>query len=200
MQMASTSEELRKTLGVSEKEAKRLRDSVLGAYPKLNHTIQTISARKTAPVKGPKLSQVFMDEVPTIPVDVKATIDYSAAERSVMERLIESQGVPDHLLYAQRGGKTRSLKRTVVEAAGVEPQVASWYPLTDDEVDTEYDAMVADGRVTVLHDSVSFPLIATVHDEITVPADILAPYTQADIEATHRLYERLRSSDDDAPG
>lgn len=194
MLMASSSEELRKRLGVSAKEAERLRSSILGRYPALRPPLQRISPSKDGGVRGAKIAQVIMDDVKPVDVNVLATIDYASVERSIYEKMIESMGVSkDVLLAGRRGGKMRSLRRAVVEGSGVEPKAASWYPLTDDEVETEYDTMVAEGRVKVSHDGVSFSLINHVHDEI------LVNYSEADAEATLRLHERLRDLDDE-PG
>lgn len=121
-------------------EAQKLHKKILGKFPRL----QWIKVSKAKPVN--------MD------VNVQINIDYSAVEC----RVLSTYGIPSKLMQplpSLRGGKTAAvgdaMKRAVVDQMRGDPKVASWYPKTEAEVDAEYQAIVADGYVNMVHDSIT---------------------------------------------
>ena len=173
-------EKMRKMLGISKEEAGKMRNKILGRYPLLGQTLQRIPPPAT--VGGSKLKQVILDDVKTMDVDVTVNLDYSEVEKRIASQMYGGLGIPGHLMGGMRGGKTLSLKRTVVYASGNTPTAAAWYPMTEVEVEAEYDAMFDEGRLTLVHDSVT----------LKMPDSVLKPYAKADAAATLKFFQDTR--------
>lgn len=114
------------------------------------------------------MSNITMTNLKPISVNIQWTIDYEDLATSPF--------------FHSRASRTKRLKRfVVVEAFGIKPKAAAWFPLTDAEIEREYNALQDNNCVEVLHDGILF-------------------HTGADSKATFRLHDRLCSSKDNTPG